>query len=94
MDIVIVRKFRHCKEVHPILLLVAHGTPKVLFEDLVDSFGLSRFSLTMICVGDEAVSVEVQTSFLMEKNLCMNKARCAEMESERDRHKKRYVYSK
>ena len=41
MDTIIVGKFRHGKEVHPIVLLVADCTPEVLFEDLVDSFGLA-----------------------------------------------------
>ena len=46
-DTIIVDKFCQCKEVHQILLLLAHGTLEVLFEDLVDSFGLS-ISLRMV----------------------------------------------
>ena len=41
MDTVIIGKSRLGKEVHPIILLVVDYTPEVLFEDLVDSFGLS-----------------------------------------------------
>ena len=48
MDTVIVGKFRHGKEVHPIILLVTDGTPEVLFEDLVDSFNLA-IGLRMVC---------------------------------------------
>ena len=36
------------EEIDLILLLVAHGTPKVLFEDLVDALRLS-ISLRMVC---------------------------------------------
>ena len=44
-------------------------------------------------VGDKGVSVEVQATFLMVKNLCTSKNRIQrERERERDRHKKRYVY--
>ena len=41
MYIIIVGKFHHGKEVDPIFLLVVDCTPEILFEDLVDSFGLS-----------------------------------------------------
>ena len=41
MDIIVVGKFRHGNEVHPIILLVVGCKPEVLFKDLVDLFGLT-----------------------------------------------------
>ena len=41
MDTIIVGKFHHGKEVHPIVLLIADYAPDVLFEDLVDFFILA-----------------------------------------------------
>ena len=48
MDTIILGKFLHCKEIDPILLLVAHGTPKVLFEDLVDAPFVHQFEDGML----------------------------------------------
>ena len=48
MVTIIVGEIRHCKEVHPILLLVADYKPDVLFKDLVNSFGFA-INLRMIC---------------------------------------------
>jgi hypothetical protein len=50
MESVIVGEFSQEKEVDPIILLVANGTPEVLFKDLVDPLSLS-ISLWMVCRG-------------------------------------------
>ena len=48
MDTIIIGKFHHGKEIHPIFLLVVDCTLEVLFEDLVDSLGLA-IRLRVIC---------------------------------------------
>ena len=41
----------------------------------------------MIPIGDKAISVEVQATFLMMKNLCKSSTKYTDRERERERHK-------